>query len=278
MNQNDVPATRSGIDYWLTRSWTGYGLLSMGVVMLAVGLSSALETFGWPGAGLLEVISGAAMLGCFGLLGVSLIAKVAIRIKGKQIEIEPRTRYSKLAGGCFAIGIGAIMLSLVVPASTKARRTAQEASRITYELGNGSVLIEVPSTFQFDPETPIRGGIAVVDSVRELTIIAYANHVADLIANTPRSYAVQCRESLLESTPNGSSSEIEVIRRGTADEILRQTFAYEQSGLKYVNTIDVQKRGPWIIDVRFIASPSRLDSWRSEMNEITALTRLASDG
>lgn len=276
MNQNELQPALGGLDYWLARSWTGYGLLSMGVTMLAVGLSSALETLGWPGAGLMEAAGGAAMLACLGLLVVALIAKIIIRATGRIIQIEPRARYSKLAGGCFALGIAATMLSLVVPASTKARRAAQEASRTAFELGDGSVIIELPNTFQLDPATPVRYGIAAVDPVRELTIIAYANHIADLTADTPESYAIQSRESLLSSIPNGTPSEIETVSMGL-DESLRQTFGYEESGLRYINTIDVRKLNQWIVDVRFIAPPSRLEAWRSEMNEVTSSARLASN-
>lgn len=272
--QEDADLVRqSRLDYWLARSWTGYGLVAIGVAFLALGTDSVQKVIGWPGVGMFNFISGLAILACLGLLATSAVAKLVIVASGRKIQIEPRKKYARIAGFCLAIGFAGFMLSLILPASVKARRAAQEASLTTFQLGDGSVAIELPATFQRDPDASIRQGFAASDPLRDLTVIAYANHSSDLIADTPQSYAVQVRENLLSNFPDGKPSEIEELSVGQI-EVLRQTFEYDDSGLRYVNTVDVRMAGDWLVDIRFISPPSRLESWQPEMARITKSARL----
>tara|TARA_R110002072_G_C7977002_1_gene535618 strand:+ start:5291 stop:6124 length:834 start_codon:yes stop_codon:yes gene_type:complete len=276
MNNNAEVASKTSLDFWLSRSWTGYSLVAIGVAFLTLGADSVQQIISGPGSGWLEMLSGIAIFACVGLLAISVVAKLVILALRRNIQIEPRKKHARVAGLLVAIGFAGFMLGVVVPASSIARRAAQEASPNTFQLGDGNLVIDLPGTFQLDPGTSNDQGFVASDPKKGWRVAAYANHSSDLTANTPQDYAVQVRESLLASIAGGRPSEIEPCSIGKVD-VLRQTYEYDDSGLKYVNTIDVRKVGDWIVEVRFISAPSRLVSGQSEMAAITQSARLSTN-
>ncbi|MEM8669352.1 MAG: hypothetical protein AAGG48_17645 [Planctomycetota bacterium] len=268
MNQENKTTT-TVLDQWLAKSWTGYAAVAVGVTTLAIGLSALFQVLGWPGSQLMDLLTAVAMLAVLFLLLAGLAAKAAIWLSGKSIEIEPRSRYSRATGWTFGLGMLALTASMMIPAS----RAAQQATRNEFALGDGSVTIALPGTFQVDQLSEVKDGFGAFDSSRGLAIYASAHHSADLVASTPHAHLEASARYLVASVPKSRLGMLET-HSASGLQVLRQQVEYEADGLKYINLLHVWQVGSWIVDVRFVCPPSKLNQWSIEIEEIIESVRL----
>ncbi|MCD0462491.1 hypothetical protein LOC72_23780 [Roseiconus lacunae] len=221
----------------------------------------------------MDVLTAVAMLAVLFSLLAGLAAKAAIWLRGKSIEIEPRSRYSRAAGWTFGLGILALTASMLIPASRAARHASQQATRNEFALGDGTVTIELPGTFQVDQLSEVKDGFGAFDSSRALAIYASAHHSADLVASTPRAHLESSAQYLVANIPKSRLGALET-HSASGLQVLRQPVEYEADGLRYINLLNVWQVGSWIVDVRFVCPPSKLDQWSIEIDEIIESVRL----
>lgn len=258
----------------VTRSWIGYGLISFCSSLLLFGVCHLLMSFGLEAAEYARVVAMFPLVLSFLLFAIGILYRLAIITSGSKVEIESRKQYSRIAGllflgGVVSVVVGDCRLNMKQEGSPRPAQTTIAAAQWTrHSLQDVPISFEILSSY-LPPHEQSPGYVALFDRPRGIRAAVFAAPRTDFAFASLQEYAEATRKLWLAELPDSSFTSMEVIRGGKHP-VIRQMLENVEHGVLIHTLMEHHEIGDHWIELRFVATPSRLSPIKGEIQRVSA--------
>jgi len=268
-SENQVPP--SAFEKFLRRPWWGWTILSFGGAIFGMGLSSLISALGWPIHRLSEGLNMLLMVPLFFCGSMALFSLLVWRFATRAATL----RWLTYGGLLFVGGISLELVSIVFlsfHAMEQSREIQREHQWVDQTVPGGWFQISAPASWTRPADSLFPGCLHLTTVPQDLHLVAYTVSHADVTSATleefQQTYVQQIAESL--GSPTIQTSQVRSVGPlKVIDSTVIGSIEHDMVRFQIRHFDDGRNWG----EVRFFASPSRMDAHQETIDRILESVR-----
>ncbi|QDV11460.1 hypothetical protein CA51_13240 [Rosistilla oblonga] len=248
--------------------WFSYAILSFGIL----GMVWAISLFGVFGPVLgpfPSVVVSIAMMAMLISALFAFSARVLNYVLPTRVEPDASPKLRRI-GGALAVGFILVAAVGVVFSAARDISNKQQQEWQAIQVTSDGFVVQCPKSFEAENSSPLApGAIQMLDTPRDLLFVMAVSPRKDVAAQILREHAENLAAVFHAEVPDATASEL-LVTSINGHPLTRQKFTYAAGPSNIDVLVECHEFPEHIVEARYLSTPSRLEGWMPEVDEISS--------